>query len=46
MLFRSSNTSPALTLRFEGDSEEDLAKIAAFFKRELAKLDPDLALNF
>lgn len=45
-LVRASNTSAALTLRFEGDSQDDLAKIAALFKRELKKIRPDLKLDF
>lgn len=45
-LVRPSNTSAALTLRFEGNTREDLAKIAALFKRELKKVRPELELNF
>lgn len=45
-LVRASNTSPALTLRFEAESEEALEKIQQLFKRELLKLDSNLAINF
>lgn len=45
-LVRASNTSPALTLRFEADSEEALAIIQKIFKRELLKIDSKLTLNF
>ncbi len=45
-LVRASNTSPALTLRFEAESQESLAKIQALFKRELLKIDSSLALPF
>jgi phosphomannomutase/phosphoglucomutase len=45
-LVRASNTSPALTLRFEAESDEILGKIQQLFKRELIKLDSSLAINF
>ncbi len=45
-LVRASNTSAALTLRFEGESEEALEKVLALFKREIARVDNTLALNF
>ncbi len=45
-LVRASNTSPALTLRFEADSEEALAKIKAQFKQEIQKIDADLSFEF
>ncbi len=45
-LVRASNTSPALTLRFEADSEEALELIKQIFKRELLKIDNGLVLNF
>jgi phosphomannomutase/phosphoglucomutase len=45
-LVRASNTSPALTLRFEAESEEALAIIQQIFKRELLKVDATLALKF
>lgn len=42
-LVRASNTSAALTLRFEAESEEDLQFIREIFKRELGKVSSDLA---
>lgn len=45
-LARASNTSPALTLRFEAESEEALNIIKQVFKRELLKIDATLQLNF
>lgn len=45
-LVRASNTSPALTLRFEAESDEVLAKIKQLFKRELLKVNSSLSLNF
>lgn len=45
-LVRASNTSPALTLRFEAETEEALAVIQQLFKRELLKVDASLALEF
>ncbi|MGI1679550.1 MAG: phosphomannomutase/phosphoglucomutase [Cellvibrionaceae bacterium] len=45
-LVRVSNTSPALTLRFEAESEEALANIQEKFKQELLKIDPKLGINF
>lgn len=45
-LVRASNTSAALTLRFEADSEEALAKIQQLFKRELLKIDSSLKIDF
>lgn len=45
-LVRASNTSPALTLRFEAESEEAMTIIKQIFKRELLKVDANLALNF
>lgn len=45
-LVRASNTSPALTLRFEAESEEALNIIQQIFKRELLKIDATLALKF
>ena len=44
-LVRASNTSPALTLRFEAESHESLEKIAQIFKRELLKVDNRLTFN-
>lgn len=45
-LVRASNTSPALTLRFEAESTEALEKIQNIFKRELLKVDNTLAIPF
>jgi phosphomannomutase/phosphoglucomutase len=45
-LVRASNTSPALTLRFEAETQEALVSIQQIFKRELLKVDPGLALKF
>jgi phosphomannomutase / phosphoglucomutase len=45
-LVRASNTSPALTLRFEAESDEALEVIKQVFKRELLKIDNTLELNF
>ncbi|NHN38782.1 phosphomannomutase/phosphoglucomutase [Pseudomaricurvus alcaniphilus] len=45
-LVRASNTSAALTLRFEADSEEELQAIQALFKRELSKVDSSLQFPF
>jgi len=45
-LVRASNTSPALTLRFEAEDEEKLDKLKQLFKRELHKIDSSLALDF
>ncbi len=45
-LVRASNTGPALTLRFEGDSDEALAEVQAIVKREVSKVDGTLELPF
>lgn len=45
-LVRASNTSAALTLRFEGESEEALQKIQQLFKRELLKINHELKIDF
>lgn len=45
-LVRASNTSPALTLRFEAENQEALNIIKQIFKRELLKIDANLALKF
>jgi len=44
-LVRASNTSPALTLRFEAESQESLEKIQNIFKRELLKVDSRLTFT-
>ena len=45
-LVRASNTSPVLTLRFEGDSEAVIAKLKALFKEQLKAVDKTLTLDF
>ena len=45
-LVRASNTSKALTLRFEADSEELLATVQALFKTALTKANPNLNIPF
>jgi len=45
-LVRASNTSPALTARFEADAQESLDTIMAEFRAQIALVDPDLELNF
>ncbi len=45
-LLRASNTSPALTARFEANSEESLASIKEEFRELIARADPDLQPNF
>lgn len=42
-LIRASNTGPAITLRFEADSEEHLASIRQGFKVILGCIDPEIA---
>lgn len=45
-LVRASNTSPALTARFEADTQESLETIKAEFRAQIALVQPDLQLNF
>ncbi|MDT8399143.1 MAG: phosphomannomutase/phosphoglucomutase [Pseudomonadales bacterium] len=45
-LVRASNTTPALVLRFEADTVEDLDAIMALFRQELLRLAPELVLTF
>lgn len=45
-LIRASNTSPALTARFEADNEEALEVIKSEFRAQIALVDPGLELNF
>ncbi|MDX1506625.1 MAG: hypothetical protein R3221_12975 [Spongiibacter sp.] len=45
-LVRASNTGPALSLRFEADTEAQLAKIQARFRDALRTVDPTLTLDF
>lgn len=42
-LVRASNTSPALTLRFEANTEEQLQDIQEHFRAEIAKIAPSLS---
>ncbi|CAA0102626.1 Phosphomannomutase/phosphoglucomutase [Zhongshania aliphaticivorans] len=42
-LIRASNTGPAITLRFEADSEASMARIQNEFKDLLLRIDPTLA---
>lgn len=45
-LVRASNTSPTLTLRFAGDSDEALERIKSLFKEALNRHAPELTLPF
>tara|TARA_R110001592_G_scaffold363043_1_gene679645 strand:- start:133198 stop:135813 length:2616 start_codon:yes stop_codon:yes gene_type:complete len=45
-LIRASNTSPALTARFEADTEESLESIKAEFRAQISLIEPGLELNF
>jgi phosphomannomutase/phosphoglucomutase len=45
-LVRASNTSAAITLRFEADSTDDLNQVQSLFRREINKIDPTLTLDF
>ncbi|WP_460854116.1 phosphomannomutase/phosphoglucomutase [Pseudomaricurvus hydrocarbonicus] len=45
-LVRASNTSAALTLRFEAETEAVLAQLQQLFKRELLKIDSALDVPF
>lgn len=45
-LVRASNTSAALTLRFEAQDTESLERLRALFRGELRRLLPTLDLNF
>lgn len=45
-LVRASNTTPALTLRFEADSDEALARIQTLFRDQLRAIDPALPISF
>lgn len=45
-LLRASNTSPALTLRFEARSEGALKKIQSMFREQLNAVAPDLKPDF
>ena len=43
---QASNTGPALTARFEANTEENLEIIMDEFRTRIAQADPDLELNF
>jgi phosphomannomutase/phosphoglucomutase len=45
-LARASNTTPAVTLRFEGDTPQALARIQDEFRAALRRLAPDATLPF
>lgn len=45
-LCRASNTTPALVLRFEAESEEALERIKNIFRIQMQKVAPDVELNF
>jgi len=45
-LMRASNTTPVLVLRFEGDSQDALARIQRDFKRVLLSAKPDARMPF
>ena len=45
-LVRASNTMPAITLRFEADSSQDLHDIQQRFKEHILRINPKLVLPF
>ncbi len=45
-LVRASNTGPALTARFEADTQENLEIIQDEFRAQIALIDPAINLNF
>jgi len=45
-LARSSNTTPVVVMRFEGESVQALARIQAEFRREILSVKPDAVLPF
>lgn len=45
-LIRASNTSPAVTLRFEADNDEMLEKIKSMFQQQIRNHIPELDANF
>ena len=45
-LVRASNTSPALTARFEADTQESLETIMTEFREQIALVEPALELHF
>jgi len=45
-LIRPSNTSPIVTLRFEGETQAALDRIKAVFREKILAVDPNLKLPF
>ena len=45
-LVRASNTGPALTARFEADTQEALDMIQDEFRAQIALIDPEIELDF
>jgi phosphomannomutase/phosphoglucomutase len=45
-LVRASNTGPALTARFEADTQKNLEIIQDEFRAQIALIDPEIKLNF
>ncbi|GIZ51021.1 hypothetical protein NCCP691_10350 [Noviherbaspirillum aridicola] len=45
-LARSSNTTPVVVLRFEGETDAALARIQSEFKRVILATKPDAVLSF
>jgi phosphomannomutase/phosphoglucomutase len=45
-LVRASNTTAALTMRFEAEEQKIIDQIQQLFKRELEKIDPTIQLPF
>ena len=45
-LVRASNTTPALILRFEADTEDAMARIQSLFKQQLSSVDNTLQFGF
>jgi phosphomannomutase / phosphoglucomutase len=46
VLIRPSNTTPCLTLRFEGNTEDDLNHLKTAYHALFQKIDPELTLPF
>jgi len=45
-LVRASNTMPGLTLRFEGNSPDELEQIKQQFKQQMLQIKPSMTLSF
>lgn len=45
-LIRCSNTTPAIVLRFEANTETELMRIKSLFKQQMLRVEPNLALDF